>query len=127
MSNTSQQFRIFHIGYDPMLLHLREMLLIQNGFAVTSVCGNAEARRLLAQEAPFDAFLVGWSTTYDQREAIVHWLKQRWPKIPVIAIRDWFQNAIPGADLTATHNTPEEWLVAVQTATRNIGGADASA
>lgn len=36
-----------------MLLHLREMLLIQNGFAVTSVCGNAEARRLLAQEAPF--------------------------------------------------------------------------
>ena len=41
-----------------MLLHLREMLLIQNGFAVTSVCGNAEARRLLAQEAPFDAF---WS------------------------------------------------------------------
>lgn len=61
-----------------MLLRLREMLLLHEGFTVTSVCGNAEARRLLAQEAPFDAFLIGWSTTHDEREAIVHWLKQRW-------------------------------------------------
>ena len=127
MSSTSQQFRIFHVSYDPILLRLREMLLIQKGFAVTSVCGNAEACRLLAEEAPFDAFLVGWSTTHDNREAIVLWLKQRWPKIPVIAICDWFQSAIPGADLTASHNTPEEWLAAVQSATRQNGGSDASA
>ncbi|HKU24764.1 MAG TPA: hypothetical protein VJQ54_04785 [Candidatus Sulfotelmatobacter sp.] len=127
MSSTSQHCRIFHVGYDPMLLRLREMLLIQKGFAVTSVCGNAAARRLLEQEAPFDAFLVGWDTANHEREAIVHWLKQHWPKIPLIAIRDWFQNTIPGADLTASHNTPEEWLAAVQTATRKIGGSDASA
>ena len=126
MNSTSQQCRIFQVGYDPMLSRLREMLLLQEGFAVTSVCGNAEARRLLAQEAAFDAFLVGWSTTHAEREAIVLWLKQRWPKIPVVAIQDWFQGAIPGADLTASHNTPEEWLAAVQTATRKIGGADAS-
>jgi hypothetical protein len=98
----------------------REMVLTENGFAVVSALGNREARHALAGEAPFDAFLVSWSTTYEERKAIVIWLKQHWPAIPVVAIHDSFQRPIPGADVTATHDTPEEWLAAVEAAARNL-------
>ncbi len=81
---------------------------------LASAFGNAEARRLLAENAPFDVFVVGWSTTLHERKAMVSWLKQRWRAIPVVAIHDSFQNPIQGADVTATHDTPEQWKVAVR-------------
>jgi hypothetical protein len=102
------------------------LVLHQHGFSVLSALGNVEARRALASDASFDAFLIGWSTTYEERRAIVGWLKQRWPTIPVIAIHDSFQRPIPGADFTSAHDTPDEWISAVKTATQQIGGPGAS-
>ena len=119
--------RVFQIAYDRTLLHVREMLLAQCGYTVASACGNSEACQLLATEAPFDAFFVSWSATHDERKAIVLWLKQHWPSVPVVAIHDSFQSPIPGADFIATHDTPQEWLAAIEVATRPIGGARALA
>jgi DNA-binding NtrC family response regulator len=118
--------RIFQIAYDRSLLRVRELTLVHDGFAVTSAFGNAEARRLLADDAPFDVFLIGWSTTHDERKSIVSWLKRHWPAVPVVAIHDSFEHPIPGADVTATHDTVEEWLAAIEAATREVGGASAS-
>jgi DNA-binding NtrC family response regulator len=119
--------RVFQVAYDQGLLTVREWALSRYGLSVTSAFGNAEARRLLAENAPFDVFVVGWSTTFQERKAIVSWLKQRWPAIPVVAIHDSFQTPIPGADVTTTHDTPEEWIAAVRAATRSSGGNGGSA
>jgi DNA-binding NtrC family response regulator len=113
--------RVFQIAWDQTLLRIREFILRQNGFAVVSVFGAAQAREQLADDAPFDVFMVGWSTSHKDRIAMVAWLKERWPKIPVVAIHDSFQRPIAGADVTATHDTPEEWLAAVVTASRSNG------
>src|SRR5690348_8545885 len=101
-------------------MRIRELLLAQSGYSVASACGNAEARRLLAEEAPFDVFFVAWCTAYHERKAIVVWLKQHWPAVRVVAIHDSFQRSIPGADICAKHDTPDEWLGAVAAATRPI-------
>ena len=106
--------RVFQVAYDQGLLRVREFTLAEHGFSVSSALGNAEARRLLAENAPFDAFMVGWSATKAERQAIVRWLKQRWPVIPVVAIHDFFQGPILEADATATHDSPEEWISAVK-------------
>ena len=119
--------RIFQVAYDRTLLHLRELALREGGYVVASAYGNPDSERLLADEAPFDAFLVGWSTTHDKRKAMVGWLKRRWPAIPVVAIQDSFQAPIPGADINTTHDTPEEWLAAVAIATRHAGGSSVPA
>ena len=44
-----------------------------------------------------------------------------------LAIHDSFQTPIPGADVTTTHDTPEEWIAAVRAATRSSGGNGGSA
>ena len=119
--------RVSQIAYDATLMRVRELLLAQNGYSVASACGNAEACRLLAEEAPFDVFFVAWCTTYGERKAIVHWLKERWPAVRVVAIHDSFQRSIPGADVTANHETPAEWLAAVAAATGPFGSAGDSA
>ena len=118
--------RVLQVGYDPGLVRVRELALAQSGFSVVSVLGNPEACRKLAETAPFDVFLIGWSTAYEDRKAIVGWMKERWPKIPVIAIHDTFRSPIPGADIAATHDTPEEWISAVERAARLIGEPDVS-
>jgi DNA-binding NtrC family response regulator len=119
--------RIFQIAHDGDLMRLREMVLVQSGYSVTSAAGNAEVRRLLTQEAPFDAFFIGWSMTLDERKDIIVWLKQHWPSVPVVAIHNAFQSATAGADFCASHDTPEEWIGAVKAATRKIWDAGISA
>jgi len=119
--------RIFQIAYNEALMRVREMVLVQNGYSVASAPGSAEARRLLVLEAPYDAFLVGWSMPSNQRKDIVLWLKQHWPKVPVVAIHDAFQSPTPGADVCTAHDTPEEWIGAVKAATQKIWDDNTSA
>ena len=108
--------RIFQIAYDLGLLRVREVALAEQGFSVNSALGNTDARRVLAEDAPYDAFLIGWSATSSERKSIVSWLKQRWPAITVIALHDPYQEPTPGADVAATYDTPEGWIGAVKTA-----------
>src|SRR6185312_524433 len=108
-------------------MRVREMVLVQSGYSVASASGSAEARRLLALEAPYDAFLIGWSMPFNQRKDTVLWLKQHWPNVPVVAIHNAFQSPTPGADRCATHDTPEEWIGAVKAATQKIWDAGISA
>lgn len=117
--------RVFQVAYNQQLLRVREMILQQKGFTVHSVIGNSEACRLLGEEAfgdsRFDCFIIGWSGSYEEKKSITEWIKQKWPTIPVVAIHDQFVR-IPKADITATHDTPEEWIRAVEAATRNFMG-----
>lgn len=110
--------QVLQIAYNLALGRAREMALADFGFSVTSVIGNSEARRLLSGGAAFDVFFVGWSGTYDERCEIVSWLKERWPATPVVAIHDRLRAPIPGANVSATHDSPGQWLAAVESACR---------
>jgi DNA-binding NtrC family response regulator len=107
--------QIFQVAYDQGLLRVREVVLTEHGFSVRSALGNTDARHVLAENAPYDAFLIGWSATSSERKSIVSWLKQRWPTIPVIALHDPYQEPTPGADFTATYDTPAGWISTVKT------------
>lgn len=108
--------RIFQVAYDQGLLRVREVVLAEHGFSVRSALGNTDARHVLAEDAPYDAFLIGWSATSSERKSIVSWLKQHWPTIPVIALHYPYQEPTPGADVAATYDTPQGWIGAVKTA-----------
>lgn len=52
--------------------------------------------RLTASTA---VFLMGWSTTQNERKDVVLWLKQRGPSLPVVAVHNAFHTRFAVADV----------------------------
>jgi hypothetical protein len=105
---------ILQIAYDESLLITREQLLRSRGYEVVSVMGNEDAKRLLAIPGQYyRLFIVGHAAPQQAREEIAHWLKERFPKIQVLALNGPYQDKVVAADLNAILDGPDAWLSAV--------------
>ena len=63
-------------------------MLESRGYHVTSVLGNDKAFGLdAAVIAAADLIVIGFSAPYPVRAAMIHWFKQQYPHIPVVALR----------------------------------------
>ena len=63
-------------------------MLESRGYHVTSVLGNDKAFGLdAAVIAAADLIVIGFSAPYPVRAAMIHWFKQQYPNIPVVALR----------------------------------------
>lgn len=108
------QRRIFQVAYYESLLTTRAALLEQSGYAVSSALGNERAtaagERLLANT---DAVLVGFSGPYRERMAVLRWLKEQRPDVPVLVLQAHASEAFAEADGVALHDNPKIWLAAL--------------
>jgi hypothetical protein len=73
-------------------------MIESRGHHVTSVLGNDEAFRLdAAVIAAADSIVIGCSAPIVQA-ALIHWFKQHYPNIPVVALRFHNGESFPEAD-----------------------------
>jgi len=89
-------------------------MLESRGHHVTSVLGNDEAFGLdAAVIAAADSIVIGFSAPHPVRAALIHWFKQRYPDIPVVALGFHSAENFPEADGGTVSDDPEVWLATV--------------
>jgi len=106
--------KILHVGYDSLLIELREAVLHRHGFSVVTVKGNEAAK----QTAPdsFDLVIVGNGGTLEQRQDIVSWFAERWPNLPILVMHAAAEEEFPGATVEFIGDTPQDWIVSIRRA-----------
>src|SRR6267143_45726 len=105
---------ILQVAYYRGPLVTRARMLESRGHHVTSVLGNDEAFGLdAAVIAAADLIVIGFSAPYPVRAAMIHWFKQLYPNIPVVALRFHSAESFPEADGGNVSDDPDVWLVAV--------------
>ena len=116
---------VFHIAYYDGLLRTRTAVLEQAGYKVTSVLGNEQAQAatdtLLSGS---DAALIGFSGPYQQRAAMLRWLKQQHPRLPVMVLQARAFEQFETADQVALAEPPQTWLAALNVCVKNRRPAD---
>ena len=96
-------------------------MLESRGHHVTSVLGNDEAFGLdAAVIAAADLIVIGFSAPYPVRAAMIHWFKQQYPNIPVVALRSHRAESFPEADGGNVSDDPDVWLVAVASTLKKL-------
>lgn len=103
---------ILQVAYYQGLLEVREATLEADGYEVVSAFGNDEAMTL-ALSQPFDLVLVGFSSTYSVRAAMVRWLKQHVPRAQVVALLLHDGERFPEADYVSLSEDPRLWMAAI--------------
>lgn len=112
--------RIFHIAYYDGLLRTRTALLEQAGYRVTSVLGNEQAQATTGTLLSVsDVALIGFSGPYQQRAAMLRWLKQQHPGLPVVVLQARAFEQFENADQVAPAESPQTWLTALNECVKN--------
>jgi hypothetical protein len=89
-------------------------MLESRGHHVTSVLGNDEAFGLdAAVIAAADSILICFAAPHPVRAALIHWFKQLYPHIPIVALRFHSAESFLEADGGTVSDDPEVWLAAV--------------
>ena len=108
------QRRILQIAYYENLLRTRAAMLQRAGYIVSSALGNDEAKAAAVRLLPgLDLVVIGFSGLYSDRTAILRWLKQQYPDLPIVILQAHTSERFPDADCTTLSEEPEVWLRAV--------------
>ena len=116
MTNKHSVCSVLHVAYYPSLLHTRQRMMEADGYSVTSALGN-EHCKAIAIKNDFDVVLVGFSGKLEDRRAIIRWLKQHKPQLPIVALRSQSEE-LPLADQAVSSEHPQAWLSAVRDSCR---------
>jgi len=107
---------IFQIAYEERLSIARNELLRHRGYEVVSVMGNESAKVILSMPEKYDAFILGHAAPEPDRREMVRWLKEHYPKVPVLALNPPSQKELAGADFNVQQNGPEVLLSTITAA-----------
>jgi hypothetical protein len=108
---------VCQVSYDFKLGTERAALLRANGYEVISIYGNDAARVVLsATEQHCVSFIVGHGAPAETRRDMVRWLKEQFPKIPVIAMNAPGIGPLDGVDYNVKLDGPETWLPIIASA-----------
>ena len=99
---------VFQIAYDEESGLARAEILRRLGHSVMSVVGNEQAKLLLNSVQHYDLFIVGVAAREETRRKIVDWLKEKYPKIKILALNP-SHRPLPGADYNVIEDDPEKW------------------
>lgn len=106
-----QKRTICQISYDAHLGAERARLLRIAGYEVNSLYGNNAAKVILNTTAhPCSAFIVGHGAPQEMRHDMLVWLKQFFPRIPVLVMNGPGIGPLAGADYNVKLSGPEAWL-----------------
>ena len=102
---------ISQISYDERLGSERAKLLRVAGYEVITIYGNHAARVILSTTVhPCSAFIVGHGAPQETRHEMLVWLKQFFPRTPVLVMNGPGIGPLAGADYNVKLNGPETWL-----------------
>ena len=105
---------VCQISYDPQLGCERDGLLRLHGYGVISVFGNDAAQIILSTtNQRCDAFIVGHGAPQKMRCDILIWLKQHFPRIPVVVTNGPETDPLSGADYNVSLEGQDTWLAVV--------------
>lgn len=110
---------IFQISYDEQAGLQRAELLKSHGYSVVSVVANEAAQVVLSPRQHYDLFVVGHAAPQETRQAMVFWLKAKYPRVKVLALNPPNQQ-VSRADYNVPQNEPENWLPIVS---RQLGNS----
>lgn len=103
---------ILHIGYDSILMQVRESVLERHGYHVVTVKGNEAAMRIANDAA--DLVVIGNGGRFEERAQMVKWLSEHWPRVPILAMTASETERFPQASLVFSGDTPNDLAAAVQ-------------
>lgn len=104
---------ILHIGYDSVLLELRNAVLARARYHVISLLGN-DAVRQSAKNAEVDLVVIGSGGHYAERREIAAWLTENLPGTRVLAMCLSPDERFPDGVFQFYGDTPRDWLIAVE-------------
>jgi creatinine amidohydrolase/Fe(II)-dependent formamide hydrolase-like protein len=108
--------KVFQIAYSGELMFTREALMKSRGYAVESVLGNDAAKKVLEAGGDYHLFIIGHAGSQEERQEVMRWLRQKFPKAKVLALNPPHVSRQPDADYNVALNGPEKWLAVVQEA-----------
>lgn len=112
--------RILTISYDEQVGLQRAAVLRAQGYDAVSIVGNPAAKVLLTPGEYYDLFIVGHTAPLETRQEMVSWLKERHPRVKILALNPP-QQKINGADFNVQHDGSEKWLPIVA---QELGGPE---
>ena len=107
---------MFQIGYDEKELNARAELFRRVGHEVISVPNNESAKQALTSIDKVDVFIVGYTAPEQTRKEMVDWLKERFPRVRIVALVPSASLQLPRADYNVVLNDLDEWLALLATA-----------
>jgi DNA-binding response OmpR family regulator len=102
--------RILSVSYNDVLLATREMLLVQQGYSVTSALGFSEATEQ-CQNGGFDLFILGHSIPLKDKLHLIKTFRENCPA-PILSLERIGEKQVP-CDFHASPDNPEGFLIAV--------------
>jgi len=115
--------RILSVGYDPILMPVRTMLLRQAGYEVVEAHSAGEALKRI-KAGNFDLLLICHTVEHDEQDLLIEALRLSWPVVPMLCL-----STIPEySDLSrsAACSTAPEFLADVSDAFHTPPGKRAS-
>jgi hypothetical protein len=108
---------VFQIAYTEHMGIERSGVLRNRGYRVITVVGNKQAITVLGStNETVHFFMLGHGAPHRDREAIVAWLRVKFPDVKILALNAPYQE-IENADYNVLLNGPERWLPLVAAAT----------
>jgi CheY-like chemotaxis protein len=109
--------RILSVGYDPILMAVRTMLLRQTGYEVVEAHSSGEALKRI-KIGNFDLLLICHTVEPDERDLLIDASRVLWPQVPMLCL-----TSVPEySDLSHCSmacNTAPEFLADVSNAVLN--------
>ncbi len=103
--------RIVYVCYDPAWLVSRERLLLSEGYRVVTVLGS-DGLMAPNQVDESDFVLLGDEGALPDRQNALLWLKEEYPRTPVIALSRGSEQ-LTGSDYQVVTTSTEDWIQAV--------------
>jgi hypothetical protein len=96
----SPQHKIFQFEEGQTLIGTRQALEAR-GFFVEPILGTYTAMGFLVRGKWGEKFaIVGGGGSYTERAQMLARIKERWPRLPAVAIQHYSESPLPGADLS---------------------------
>jgi CheY-like chemotaxis protein len=117
--------RILSVGYDPILMPVRSMLLRQTGYEVVEAHSAGDALKRI-KAGNFDLLLICHTVKQDEQDTLIEAMRLSWPAVPVLCLTttpeysDWMSHC------SAACSTAPEFLADVSNAVRIPPGKRAS-
>jgi len=117
--------RILSIGYDPILMPVRSLLLRQAGYEVVEAYSLGEALKKI-KPGGFDLLLICHTVEQDEQNSLIEAMRLSWPAVPVLCLTTTPEYSDLKSHCSAACSTAPEFLTDVSNAVRNPPGKRAS-
>jgi DNA-binding response OmpR family regulator len=117
--------RILSIGYDPILMPVRSLLLREAGYEVVEADSFGEALKKI-KAGGFDLVLICHTVAQDEQHSLIEAMRLSWPTVPVLCLTTTPEYSDLMSHGSTACSIAPQFLTDVSNAVRNPPGKRAS-